>query len=55
MDGTSPVYVASPNNDQVALFQDMSGTGYRRFGQPGSGQNRLNQPLDIALARLPRQ
>jgi streptogramin lyase len=54
VDGASPIYVASQNNSRVARFEDMGGAGYRSFGGPASGQARLDQPLDVVVARIPR-
>jgi len=54
VDGASPVYVASQNNDHVARFQDMTGVGYRSFGQTGTGLLQLHEPIDVVLAHIPR-
>jgi len=55
VDGASPVYVASQNNDHLARFQDMQGVGYRSFGRTGTGFLQLHEPLDVVLAHIPRR
>ena len=54
VDSASPVYVASQNNSHVARFEQMTGAGYRSFGEQGAGTGQLDEPLDVALARIPR-
>jgi hypothetical protein len=52
VDGTGPVYVASQNNNRIARFQDIQGTGFTTLGRVGAGVGEFDQPIDVVVARI---
>lgn len=54
VDGASPIYVATLNNNYVDRFQDLGGTGYRTLGRFGTGEREFDGPADVVVASVPK-